>query len=358
MIYPILGLPGPLTSWCREVLAMLLEATGAKVDKSHLAGGLEEIGRKVLTIQADHLVFTVCRPDKDLAAVLSALQQPILSALSDPRRAALHLINSGGKLDPLTAVRTLSGDCSCLVTMNGQKHLVPLTFEDVQASPLSEIRRIAQIYGLSPSQGVLQEITERTAPIVDAMTEPENGGLNPQEILKETLDPGHTRAIEFLLGGLERQLKGRADAPLIATKELFLCGDPPHAPVSTSLDLTGRSRFIAFGPYIHIPPGMWMLRFVISFSEEAVGIPCVIDVGASDSLGYHELTRTHVVVSTSGRMDVTLAFQLDDPLAALQVRLMTEKPIFDGRLAVGFAEFRLKSERDNDDPALLLPTSA
>lgn len=354
MINAILGLPGPLTNWCREVVTLLLEATGADVDKSHMGGTLEELGERVLTSQAEHHVFSVCRPDKGLAAVLRKTQKPILFAVSDPRRATLHLIN-GSKLDPLTAIRTLSGDCSCLVTMVGHNNLIPITFDAVLTNPFGEASRIAQAYSLTPSQKVLEAIVERCIPIHQSMTEAENGGTIPSEILKTTLSAEDIRAVEFLLGGLERQIYGQTDAPLIATKELFLNGDAPHDPVNAPLDMTGRSKYVVFGPFIHIPPGAWMLRFIMSFSEEAIGIPCVVDVGATDKLGFRELTRTHVIISTAGRMDVSLAFQLEDPLASLQVRLMTEKPVFDGRMAVGFAEFRRKTSQDHEDPATLLP---
>lgn len=354
MIYATLGLPGPLTAWCQTVTTQLLIAAGRRVDDVTSTGSLTDVGRQLILCEKDHLVVAVSRPDNDLANALRDSKKPILLALSDPRRSLIHLVENGD-LDVLTAIRSISGDCSCLINLADCETVAPIRFEQVLEAPLAVIAEIARLYNLSVSPMQVHRIAQDTHELVELMVAPENGGTDIETTWTSNLDENLARAGQFMLTGLDRHLAGQRAAPIVVTKELFLNGEPPHEAVSAPVDMTGRSRYVAFGPFIHLPAGTWLLRYMISFSEEAVGVPCLIDVCASDQFGVHELTRTHVVISTAGRMDVTLAFQHNDPLASLQVRLLTEKPVFDGRLAIGFAEFTLKPEGPTD-PELFLPT--
>jgi len=354
MIFPIVGLPGPFTSWCRIAAHKLLEGTGHTADQNHFTGGLADIARQYLKTNADHLVFSVSRPDLEMTAALKSTGRPILFASSDPRRAVLHLIR-GGNADHRTAIRILSGDCSCLVAFMGHEHLVTLTAHSARQDILGAVGVIAKTFQLDADPSLIRHVASETADLLTSMTDPDNGGTDPVQGLGETLSDGLGRSAEFILAGFQQFLARDHSVPIIVTKELFLAGDPPHDHVEAPLDMTGRPRFIAFGPYVHIPAGKWMLRFVVSFSEEAIGLPCIVDVGVSDIHGFQELTRTHVVVSTAGRMEVTLSFQLEDPLTPLQVRLATDKSVFDGKLAIGFAEFRLNTDRPDADLERLLP---
>jgi hypothetical protein len=355
MIFPILGLPGPFTSWCRDVAAKCLTLNGYKVTTADLSGSLADVGRQLILGNTDHLVFSVARPDKDLTPVLKQSNTPILLTSSDPRRAILHSVNLAN-LDLQTAIRSLTGHCSCLWNFSGKDAAVhSIHFSEALQNPHAAVQKIADIYNLPASQPMIDRVVIETRPTLEAMTAPENGGHDPLEELAKKFSVEEVRTIGYLFDGFERHLEGQHSAPLIVTKELFLNGDPPHDHVSAPLDMTGRPKFVVFGPYIHIPAGTWMLRLVVSLSEEAIGTPLIIDVGASDAAGYRELTKTHVVVSTEGRMDVTMSFQLDDPLASLQVRIATERSTFDGLLAFGFTEFRLKQEENGSSFGALLP---
>lgn len=355
MIFPIIGLPGPFTSWCRQVALHLALGSGLKVSHCHIPGSLSDIARELFKSNADNLVFSVCRPDLDLTAVLKSVGRPLLFASMDPRRAALHLARAGG--DHRTALRIISGDCSCLADFVDHKDRVEIAAADARQDIVGAIYKIAEVFGFDASESVVRDIAADTGDLLQSMTETKHGGVDTSEGLKETFEPGLARSAEFILSGYEQFLAGNKTVPIIVTKEFFLEGDPPHEHVEASLDMTGRPRIVSFGPYIHLPAGTWMLRLVISFSSEAIGTPCMIDVGVSDHQGYQELTRTHVQIATSGRSEVTLSFQLKDPLTPLQVRLATEKSVFDGRLAIGFAEFRLNTDSADGDLERLLPHS-
>ena len=358
MIYTVLGLPGPFTSWCRAVVCELVAERGERASDTHIAGSLADIATELLRSDRDHLVFSVGRPDVTLMARLKEFRRPLLLALSDPRQGALHLFRSG-KADERTSVRLISGDCSCLVGFDDVDHVTRLHLEDALADPLSAIQRIGAVYGLKPDASQARRVLERTVTQLADATGPDVGGADPKAGLIESFGETLGAAADYVLGGFEQMLAGQRDTPLIITKEFFLAGDPPHDHVTLPLDMTGRARFIAFGPYMHIPAGAWSLRYVVGFSAEAMGTPCIIDVGVSEGPVYHELTRAPMAVSSRGRMEISLSFEITDPLMPLQVRLLTEKAIFDGRMAIGYAEFRRKSHHDAGDldTSTLLPPS-
>ncbi|NBN62706.1 hypothetical protein GWI72_08790 [Microvirga tunisiensis] len=356
MIYTVLGLPGPFTRWCRAVVCELIAARGERAADTHIPGSLADIATELLRSGTDHLVVSAGRPDVALMARLKEYRRPMLLALSDPRQAALHLFRAG-KADERTSVRLISGDCSCLVDFHGVDHVTRLHVDEALADPLSAIQRIADVYGLATDAAGARRILERTVTDLAATTGHDNGGPDARAGLVESFGEAVGAAADYILGGFDQMLAGNRDVPLIITKEFFLAGDPPHDHVAQPLDMTGRARFIAFGPYMHIPAGAWALRYVVGFSAEAMGTPCIIDVGVSEGPVYHELTRAHMVVSSRGRMEISLSFEITDPLMPMQVRLLTEKAIFDGRMAIGYAEFRRKSHHDAGDldTATLLP---
>lgn len=348
MIYTILGLPGPFTSWCRAVVCELLADGGETFSEKHTSGSLADIATELLLSDKDHLVISAGRPDVSLTAALKRLERPLLLALSDPRQAALYMF-LGGKADERTSIRFISGDCSCLIGFDNSDHVTRLHLEDALADPLKAIEQIGVLYGLSPNASQIRRALERTVAQLAEATGPQVGGGDPRAKLIECFGENLGSAANHLLGGFERLLCGHRDTPLIVTKEFFLAGDPPHNHVTQPLDMTGRARFIAFGPYIHLPAGAWLLRYVVGFSGEALGTPCIVDVGISEGAVYHELTRTHMTVSSQGRVEISLSFEITEPLMSLQVRLLTEKAIFDGRMAVGYAEFRRKNHNDAGD---------
>ncbi len=348
MLYPVLGLAGHFTAWCRVVVYELAKPLGRVEDAENLPGGLADIGKSLLSSGADHLVFSAGRPDLELVASIRESGRAFLYPVADPRRAVLHMIKVG-KLDHLLAVRLLSGDCSCLAGLVDAPNCVRLELRDALQDPVGAIWKIATAFNIEASDAEVRSVLAKTRDILTKAVDPEEGGDDPRSALIEECGETLGASIDYLMSGFEPALLGEPNASLIITRDFFLAGDPPHDHVTTPLDMTGRARFLVFGPYMHIPAGDWSVRFVVAFSSEAQGTLCAVDIGASDGPAYHELGRSSFTISAKGRMEITMNFEHKDPLTSIQVRLATEKAVFDGKIAVGFAEFRKRLPQADED---------
>jgi hypothetical protein len=99
------------------------------------------------------------------------------------------------------------------------------------------------------------------------------------------------------------------------------------------LDISGGSRTLIFGPYIHLPAGPWTARVHFGLSSEAARYPLILDV-------YSE-TQQLAVISfqphTPGIHIVDLHFVLGEPSGrGLEVRMTVPVPDAQGQLAFGY----------------------
>ena len=67
---------------------------------------------------------------------------------------------------------------------------------------------------------------------------------------------------------------------IIWTRDLFLMvGDRS---LTEPVELTGGSRILVFGPYIHLIPGSWRAKVVLGFSDDAAGSVFIVDTYADE----------------------------------------------------------------------------
>jgi hypothetical protein len=98
------------------------------------------------------------------------------------------------------------------------------------------------------------------------------------------------------------------------------------------VDITGRIRFLVYGPFINLPPGSWSARVVLGFSPEAAGMAYVVEVFAGT-----RLTHIRVEPGNEDVAEVNLHFSIDAYVDhAVQIRIYNERAAFDGRLALGY----------------------
>ncbi len=102
-------------------------------------------------------------------------------------------------------------------------------------------------------------------------------------------------------------------------------------PANGPIDITGRARFLIFGPYINLAPGPWLATAVVGFSAETAGVSFVIEIVAGTQLGYARVQPTGEQV-----IETDLQFTIDDSVnQPVEIRIISERAAFDGRLVLG-----------------------
>lgn len=99
-------------------------------------------------------------------------------------------------------------------------------------------------------------------------------------------------------------------------------GDKVH------LDVTGRPRFLAFGPYVVLPAGRWKVRFQMMFDDDASRYLFRLDWGGIEDYTTHEFRP-----GRAGLYDFEMTYDWSER-AACEFRLVLREGAFHGEAAL------------------------
>ncbi len=324
MIFFSVGLPGRFAEWCDDVTTRLVAHSLGAVELVAL-NTLEEIAVAATRTSASHLVASARQPVLRLQTEIRRANRPFLIALGDPRAALRHLMQHRGH-DLPAAIRAVASSCAAMLTLATTPGGLALSYRDVD-EPADVARAIADRLGFAVKDDEIAAIASAASL-----------GEGPMEDDAEAawwneLDERERALIEGAVQPYVRYFqRGELDALTWEPELFFIPGSPTPAPANQVIDITGRARFLIYGPYISLPPGAWSARVVLGFSAEAAGGSFVIEVTAGTQLGYTRVEPTGAQV-----LDVDLQFTIDNSVDhPIEVRITNERAAFDGRLVLGY----------------------
>jgi hypothetical protein len=112
-------------------------------------------------------------------------------------------------------------------------------------------------------------------------------------------------------------------------RDLFWSDDTADRHCPDVLDITGRGRILAFGPFLALPPGRWRAALRLSLNGEAAARAYVVDFGAGDA----SVARNEVWPAGGGRYELPVEGAWATVTLA-QVRLWLMTPAFDGEMRI------------------------
>lgn len=128
-----------------------------------------------------------------------------------------------------------------------------------------------------------------------------------------------------LAAALELFGAGRRSTPwscdLFAYRYPSLDGEPPY-----TFDLTGRPKFMVFGPYIVMPAGAWHARLKVAFNQAASRYRYRMDWG-----GEQDFESIDFSPGRAGVFEIELTYHWKDP-APCELRLLVVEGVFDGQM--------------------------
>ena len=127
-------------------------------------------------------------------------------------------------------------------------------------------------------------------------------------------------------------------SPLVLTwpRECFLDGDQPNEPLPPMMELAGRARILAYGPYLPLPSGRWRATACLGFSPDIEKLPFIFE-----ALTPPGITRGFFEAEAGGFFTLELDFQVIDPFARIEMRLETQDSALEGQAAL--IEVRLEA---------------
>lgn len=328
MLVLSVGLPGTFTDWGDSVIAALIgRSFGAP--KLIAANKLDDIAEAVIVSETENLVVSIRQPDARLRRALLASAKPMIVFLDDPVRSALSLIVNHMH-SVVAAVRSISGCCVTLMDFGTIESALVLHPGRDSADPPGTVRKLADYLGLQISDDDIAEIIAECV-----HTEPEEyRGEAASGGLRATFDALSERdraILEETLGTYADAFAGKGFNKLIWPRDLFNIADSPTEAAMRDIDIAGRARCLVFGPYMQVFAGNWKARMVLGFSTETVGMPFIVDVGTSVRIAH-----TTITPDAAGVYEVNLEFTIEDPDHPVEIRVWSERPAFEGHIALGF----------------------
>jgi hypothetical protein len=147
-------------------------------------------------------------------------------------------------------------------------------------------------------------------------------------------DTPATRPVTPLLSPYLEPLFAAAEHPtqpleLIWPRESFLWGDAPGEALPATVEVAGRARILAYGPYLPLPSGRWRATAFLGFSPDIGKLPFILEVDNGGAV-----VRGLFDVERGGIFTVTLDFHVADPLQPIELRLISQDSALEGQLAL------------------------
>src|SRR6185369_7083055 len=120
---------------------------------------------------------------------------------------------------------------------------------------------------------------------------------------------------------------GRPEPSALAwPREAFLDGDKPGETLPAMIEVAGRARILAYGPYLPLPSGNWRATVFLGFSPDIGKMPFILeaDAGGAVARGFFEAER-------GGIFTLGLDFQVADALHPVEFRLINQDTALEGQ---------------------------
>jgi hypothetical protein len=328
MIFFCVGFPSRFADWCDAVTTRLVQRAHGSTEVVSL-NTLEELAIAAIRAGTAHLVVRSRQPASRVAMALSDVQRRFIAILDEPRAAVQDLATRPG-YSVVAATRAVASSCASLLSYVSMPGGLVLSAIQNGQDPLTTATAIAHHLELSVNE---VDITN----IVEAL---DDGGIVPFRPDEDgwwgRLQESEQGLITGALGAYVEYFRGQELGKITWERELFFISDEPAAlepvPATRPVDITGRIRYLVYGPFIHLPPGSWSATVIFGLSSEATRIPYIVEVFAGT-----RLTHVRVEPEREGVVEVNLHFTIEESVdQPVQIRIHTERAAFDGRLAIGY----------------------
>jgi hypothetical protein len=166
-------------------------------------------------------------------------------------------------------------------------------------------------------------------------------GVNPSEVLP-LAEPV---PLEVLAGDGSAALSALTSPPFLRTylapllaaaehpasivvawpRDCFLSGDAPGEGLPATVELAGRGRILAYGPYMPLPQGRWRATVYLGFSADVGSMPFILEADTDAGI-----TRGFFEVKQGGIFTLELDFEVTDPFHPVEFRLVSQDSALEG----------------------------
>jgi hypothetical protein len=327
MFFFCIGLPSRFGEWCEAVAARLVEHTLGPIEAIH-ADTIDQFMAPAIRSGASQIIVISHEITGRLWTALAEAGRPFILAFDHPHHALHNLVARHG-VEFLEAARSVAKSCASVAGCAAMPEALALYADRDAADPLATAAAIVRHFSLPIDDA---EIADLLGPLAEADLRPDR-----EEHLSwwQQLDDGQRALVSGAVDPYLARFAGGDLGTITWERDLFYMNEEPPAeidpPASRPIDITGRPRYLLYGPYITLPPGSWSATMALGFSAEAAELAYVVDVCSG---GETILASSAVPPGVERVVELSLNFSIAAP-DMIEIRIMNERAAFDGRLALG-----------------------
>jgi hypothetical protein len=277
------------------------------------ANSLEKFRADLAGVSQPHVLLYADAPEEGLLALLRRSDLPFAVVTADPIDVVRDLMAERG-IDVCYAIRAASLHFSTLDQIALYRKAILIRRNEFEYDVEEVVRKLMNVVACAPDLDQIDGLLSTIFP-----EEQLDGIWSIERILG--LSPSSHLASDdiFLVNealGDFAHLGARLFSKAIWGRKLFLSMDTGGQAMPDVLSMVGPARFLSYGPYLHLPVGLWSggLEFKIF---DNLGRPRLeIDVFSDKQICFSALTSP-----VSGLVQFSDVFVVTDAFVALQMRI-------------------------------------
>lgn len=196
---------------------------------------------------------------------------------------------------------------------------------------LELLRRIPRALLLRPAQAaewpqlIVEMLGLNLSDVLLALTEPNTVEPIAGDASTTVLTPPSPSLLRTYLAPLLAAAEHPATIVVAWQRDCFLYGDAPGEGLPATVELAGRGRILAYGPYMPLPRGRWQATAYLGFSADIGSMPFILESDTDAGI-----TRGFFEVKQGGIFTLELEFEVTNPFHPVEFRLVSQDSALEG----------------------------
>lgn len=332
MLIATFGPSSAFVHWCLNALNTISTVTLGEFDYISVST-IQDFKTALAARASKHVhLYTDC-PDQGLIEAFQKSQIPFIALEEDPADVVGFLMRDRG-LTWMQATRLISMSFSTTAGL----FVSPNALRLARANRLSLgdfIEQVAIHLGLDLDQEQFSEIIQRLLPgglptsdVEEAilLQIPNAAPIGQRFDLPDTERP----IVEQTLSSMRYDRNGSVPQQFSWPCALMVGPDGADKLLRQPLEMLGPARCVVYGPYLHLPAGVWEVALNLEIYENFSGNQIDVDIFHGKVLHIETFK-----LPISGRMALIVKFSISESREPIQVRIILREGAIEGKLRIG-----------------------
>ena len=353
MLFSVIGTPSALGFSGCSLIRMIADAAFGSHAFIHASSpdDIKKVWSNIDFSVTKAVVLYSDLPSKALSELLVSTKAPTV-IFSDDYQAIVEFLTQVQNRQTMEALRIASqAICSvCFISLVSEPNVLPVTSAEHKRKLEDTILNICEFYSIEDPPKIAASIIKhasmaRQSTFADFVSQqqpsPFTGTDNAR--VDDLVFP-----VEFILHEYAKIGVSKPNPEISWPTALFLDAARPGENIKGPIDLLGPSRFLIYGPYMHLPAGDWHVFVAIEVSENKSRNRLLVDVASFGCV----LTGVRTQLPESGLFKFHIRCRIEDPFLPVEVRFIMLEGAIEGRLwlrQVVFYPMQQGDALDHDD---------